>query len=199
MSTEIYKKLVVARENVQTVAKTKTADTGKYTYKYATLGDVMAAADEAFDVAGLQWVQHIAYHEPDKWQLVTVVIDMASGDAVQFGGLVNPVKGDPQAQGSAVSYSRRYALVTLLGMNVEDDDGAQAHRAEVSPNERTEAEKQVRKIVKDLPDAMAREDFQAAFVEAMGSTLTNLPEARHGDALMWAKEWLGKFRAGGSQ
>lgn len=36
-------------------------------------------------------------------------------------------KADPQGAGSAITYARRYALVSMLGLNVdEDDDGNHA-------------------------------------------------------------------------
>lgn len=36
-------------------------------------------------------------------------------------------KNDPQGAGSAITYARRYALVSMLGLNVdEDDDGNEA-------------------------------------------------------------------------
>lgn len=34
-----------------------------------------------------------------------------------------PKFGDPQKQGGAVTYFRRYALVSMLGLEAEDDDG----------------------------------------------------------------------------
>ena len=33
-------------------------------------------------------------------------------------------KDDPQGAGSAITYARRYALVAMLSLNVEDDDDA---------------------------------------------------------------------------
>jgi len=38
-------------------------------------------------------------------------------------------KNDPQGAGSAITYCRRYALVSMLGLNVdEDDDGVEASK-----------------------------------------------------------------------
>jgi len=42
---------------------------------------------------------------------------------------MKPVKNDPQGQGSAITYQRRYALGAILGLNIDaDDDGNQASK-----------------------------------------------------------------------
>src|SRR5690606_4567557 len=48
---------------------------------------------------------------------------------------VHPVKSDPQGEGSALTYARRYALMALAGIAPEDDDG----NAAVSAVERDNA------------------------------------------------------------
>ena len=42
---------------------------------------------------------------------------------------LTPVKADPQAEGSALTYARRYAAMALLGIAPEDDDGNAATAA----------------------------------------------------------------------
>jgi hypothetical protein len=102
---------------------------------------------------------------------------------------VFPVKGEPQALGSALTYLRRYALTTLFALNVEDDDGAQAQRAAVAPTHRTPAEGEIREMMTGLTaDGLA--DFAADFKEEFGSTLSALPESRHGEALKFTKFWF---------
>jgi hypothetical protein len=186
----IYRKLAEARRMVKPVVRSETADTGKYEYSYSTLGSVMKAVDEACATVHLTWWQEVEHLNDLNWQLVTVLLDYDSDDPpMRFGGAINTTKADPQANGSALTYARRYSLVTLFGLNQIDDDGALAHRAIANPTQRTPAEIEVRKIVAELPDSVAREDFQAQFIETFGCTLTNLPESRHGDALTWAKEY----------
>jgi len=56
---------------------------------------------------------------------------------------VHPVKNDPQGEGSALTYARRYALMALAGIAPEDDDGnaateaAKRQQAESRPEART--------------------------------------------------------------
>lgn len=184
---DLYIKLAKARKSIQGVAKSKTAEVGAYTYSYATLADVMHAVDTACDKHGLQWLQHTSV-EGDRWTLDTMILDIETGAAASFHGPPGTVKADPQAMGSAFTYYRRYALVTLFGMNVTDDDGGQAHRAAVSPNQRTPAEEETRQIIA----GMSKEDrtmFIADFKGEFGTGLSDLPESRHGDALTYAKFW----------
>ena len=55
----------------------------------------------------------------------TVLIDSDSGEYIEssFPFSVNP---DPQKMGSAISYYRRYALQSVLGLRAQDDDAATA-------------------------------------------------------------------------
>jgi len=58
--------------------------------------------------------------------LRTEIIHVESSELI-FAELELPlVKSDPQAAGSALTYARRYSLVTLLGLGAEDDDGEAA-------------------------------------------------------------------------
>jgi hypothetical protein len=37
---------------------------------------------------------------------------------------MQPVKNDPQGKGSVITYQRRYALSSILGLNIDEDDDA---------------------------------------------------------------------------
>lgn len=188
----VYKKIARAVQKVGQITKDKTADTGKYEYHYADLTQVLQVVKTALTEQGLVLLQPITPNGEGSFAIMTTLIDGDTGISVNFPGPVFQVRPDPQAIGSAISYGRRYALTTLFALEVEDDDGALAHRAETQPGQRTEAEKKIRKWVEGLPDAMAKEDFQAEFVAAFGSGLTNLPESKHGDALTWVVEYATK-------
>lgn len=51
-----------------------------------------------------------------------------SGQWISSAYQLTPVKSDPQAEGSALTYARRYAAMALLGIAPEDDDGEAAMR-----------------------------------------------------------------------
>lgn len=185
---DVYRKLAEATAGLGVVHKTQTADTGKYTYRYASLSDVIDAVNEQLEKLSLVFWQPIQLVDQNM-QIITVIADKTTGVTVSFAGPAFPVKGDPQAVGSAISYARRYALTSLFGLKVEDDDGAMAHRAETKPGQRTQAEAEIRELVRQLPEPK-RERFQADFIDTFGCTLTNLPESRHGEALANTLSWL---------
>jgi len=184
---EIYSKLGRAIASVGAVAKTATVSTGKYDYKHATLNDVLDVCQAALSAQGLTLAMPLNTRD----ELVFVdmlIIETLSGNYLHFPGLGTPVNRDPQANGSAITYAKRYALVSMFCLHVEDDDGAQAGRAARNPMRRTEAEGIIRDELAKL-DKGEQKEFANDFQEEFHSTLTNLPEHRHGEALTFWKFW----------
>lgn len=176
-------KLARATHSMGAVAKKGTGHHGKY----ATLNDVLETVQTALDAEQLVVSQPIVTND-GVCVISTMITDLTTGAVASFSGPGFPLKNDPQVAGSAITYYRRYGLVSLFGIKADDDDGAMAHRSASNPQGRTPAEKEIRELVK----AMSKTDrtaFQSDFQEQFGSTLTNLPESRHGDALTWAKQW----------
>lgn len=69
--------------------------------------------------------------------LTTRLIHTESNEYIEDTMLLSAVKTDPQAQGSAITYARRYALVTLLDLVAEaDDDGEAASGGDTSSTSR---------------------------------------------------------------
>lgn len=60
--------------------------------------------------------------------VATKLVDPDTGD-YEIAELQLPDIQDPQKIGSAITYYRRYTLVTLLGLTEEDDDGNTATKA----------------------------------------------------------------------
>lgn len=53
---------------------------------------------------------------------VETTITHSSGEFITSKFTMNLAKNDPQGAGSAITYARRYSLVSILGLNVDDDD-----------------------------------------------------------------------------
>jgi len=186
---DLLKKLGLAVAEMGSVAKTQTADAGKYSYKYTDLSDVLRTVRSALEPHALALMQPIT-RDGDYMVVTTLVIDKLSGESLTFPGPPFKIVADPQAMGSSISYGRRYALTALFALAVEDDDGGSAHRAATRPQQRTPAEAEVRRIIA----AMSADDqaaFQSDFRQEFNSTLTALSESKHGDALTYAKWWIG--------
>lgn len=90
--------------------------------KYADIGSVIDAIKPILAKYDLAFTQHPQPSE--NGIIVETVLHHAGGDSLSLGTLYVPAnKNDAQAFGSALTYARRYALMTAFGVPAEDDDG----------------------------------------------------------------------------
>lgn len=102
--------------------------------KYADLTAVIEAIKPALINHSLFFTQHPEPH--DKGICIETILHHAGGEHFSLGKLFVPAnKQDAQGFGSALTYARRYALVTAFGVPVEDDDGNAAAKAQKAPQE----------------------------------------------------------------
>lgn len=98
--------------------------------KYADLAACMEAVTDALNNNGLALVQHT--HECTDGVTVETVFLHESGESYSTGKLHVPAnKKDAQGYGSALTYARRYSLMTACGIAPEDDDGHKAKIKEI--------------------------------------------------------------------
>jgi len=90
--------------------------------KYADLAGVWDACREALSSNKLAVLQPLKNLGDGKMALETVLLH-ESTQWIKSEIILNPVKNDPQAMGSAITYARRQALSALVGVCPEDDDG----------------------------------------------------------------------------
>lgn len=104
--------------------------------KYADITAVIDAIKPALIRHGLFFTQR---PEPaEKGVIIETVIGHASGEEMSLGKLFVPAnKNDAQGFGSALTYARRYALVTAFGVPTEDDDGNAAAKSQGAPDPAT--------------------------------------------------------------
>ena len=89
-------------------------------YPYALLTDVLAVARVALGDQGIFLIQAV---DIDRNVMLTRLVH-SSGEWLETDYPMAPRSADPQKQGSANTYARRYALMTILGIAGErDDDG----------------------------------------------------------------------------
>ena len=131
-TNEISAALAKAQGALRNPTKDKTAqiksDKGQYSYTYATLADSLEAVREALSANGICLVQ------PTRMEGEILMVDTRLSHVGQFFECEFPVirfPALPQAIGSALTYARRYALSTMVGIAGEDDDGAAANGAKV--------------------------------------------------------------------
>jgi len=95
--------------------------------KYARLEDCLDAVDDACLANGIALYQET--FEAQGGVMVETVFLHSSGESLRCGKLFVPAqKQDPQGYGSALTYARRYSLLSACGIAAEDDDGQSATR-----------------------------------------------------------------------
>lgn len=93
-----------------------------YNYHYASLENVLDNIREPLNKAGLVFSQF----PTGDYGLTTILVHPQTGEFFETTSQLVPIKDDPQGRGSSITYNRRYHLVSILGLNVEDDDAASA-------------------------------------------------------------------------
>lgn len=119
---KLYAALVKAKKAFTAIEKTKSADTGKYSYAYADLAAVIAASDPGLCDAGLSLLQVPTVVNGVVMIATTIVHESGEWLSVEPLGMPVADRNDPQKIGSAMSYGRRYARTAILGMAAVDDD-----------------------------------------------------------------------------
>lgn len=104
--------------------------------KYADYNAVLEACKGPLNDNGIVILQPTSLQE-NSVVIETVLIHSESGE---FISAVTPVvvakQNDPQSQGSAISYSKRYGLQSLISLPSEDDDGEEAMGRDKKPQGR---------------------------------------------------------------
>ncbi len=103
---------------------------GGRTYRYVTLDAVVDAVLPLLVKHELAWTTFPTSDEHGQPALRYRITHLPSGEAEEDVMALMCVKADPQGQGSALTYARRYALVAVLNLTTgDDDDGAHASSA----------------------------------------------------------------------
>jgi hypothetical protein len=187
-TADIYRRFALAALNVETVKKDQQANIKEnFSYKYADINQILAMLKPILAAQDLVVSQPIAFVD-GHMMVSTTLICTRTGQSVNFPGPACPTKADPQALGGAITYFRRYGLVSLFSLEAADDDAGAAGRQARDPENRTAAETEIRKAVGKM-GRPERHFFLHDFVDHFGSGLTELGESKHGDALTYFKGW----------
>lgn len=123
---------------IDAATKSTSGQVGQQRYKYADITSVIEAIKPALVNHSLFFTQQTRPHE--RGVEVETVLHHAGGEAISLGSLFVPAdKQNAQGFGSALTYARRYALVTAFGVPVEDDDGKAASQPR-SPRQEQETD-----------------------------------------------------------
>lgn len=126
MTEGLVAALAKVQANLPKIGKTKTANTGTYSYKYADLADISEKLYPLLSAEGLAFIA-LPKFRGGHYLLMGALKHISGEAAVGWFPLPN---GSPQQIGSAISYGRRYLLCCLTGVVAdEDDDGQAAEKA----------------------------------------------------------------------
>lgn len=128
MENNLYQSLAKAQSEMPLV--TKTDNNPFFKSKYAGLPSILEVALPVLHKNGLFIVQ-CPITNGDRIGIKTDIYH-TSGDSISSEFTVALQKNDPQGAGSALTYCRRYALVAMLGLNVDEDDDANHASGNVS-------------------------------------------------------------------
>jgi len=117
--TNIVPALIAARKNFKAAIKDSTNP--HFKSKYVSLEGVIDAISDALLDNGIFLTQMTSV-SGEQTILQTSLLH-TSGEWISGDYPIHPVKPDPQGEGSAMTYARRYALMGLVGIAPEDDDG----------------------------------------------------------------------------
>lgn len=116
----IYADLIAAQQAMQPALKQQNNPHLKS--KYADLGAVMDACKAPLNEHGFAIIQPLITDDAGRHYVETVLLH-TSGDKLSCRIPLIIGKNDMQGLGSAMTYARRYGLMTMAGISPEDDDG----------------------------------------------------------------------------
>lgn len=155
--------------------------------KYANLNSVIDAVDKPLADNGLIVVQ-ASTSTDSVVEVETILFHAESGEFIGCNVKLSPAKNDPQGVGSAITYARRYGMLSLLNLAAEDDDGhaatngngqAQAARPATNGNgplfKRSEAMHRLSEMI-ECREHIALDVLIGKGVLKQGQTINDLPD-----------------------
>jgi hypothetical protein len=136
-SPELFAALARFQSQMQNIHKDKTANTGKFGYRYADIAGVIESIREPLAACGLCYMQ-VLDEVDGKPALHTILAHEAGGHVsgkLPFSGDLS----DPQKFGGITTYYRRYALLGILGLATDDDDAQGVSHSPASARPATQA------------------------------------------------------------
>ena len=117
--TKITPAFLAAQKKIESVIKDATNP--YYRSKYADLTAVIGACKDELNKNGIAILQPI-----DGMTVETVLVHESGEWFSSLTPIVCKSQNDPQALGSAITYSKRYGLQSMVLLPAEDDDGNRA-------------------------------------------------------------------------
>jgi hypothetical protein len=140
----------------------KSAKNPHFKSNYADLSSILDVINPALQECGLFVTQH-----PHDDVLVTTIYHAESGEYMQSEQVLRMKDANnPQQQGSAITYARRYALAAIFNLNQEDDDAnsASGHKVTTAKEVLTPKHPLWGKAVDHIKGGGSVKDIEAKFI-----------------------------------
>lgn len=132
MSQNIISNLIKVRQAIQPIKKD--GSNPHFRSKYATLEGVIEAVTQPLANHGFL-LTHVTGSDEFGMYVTTEIISEDDGVTVMRTRVPLVLnKQDMQGLGSAITYARRYGIMSLLNLPAEDDDGNLASRSSGPPS-----------------------------------------------------------------
>jgi len=117
----LYAKLLKLNQALQPIKKGQ--DNPFYHSKYADINSIIGEVRPKLTELGLVVLQPLTSLPDGKTAIKTIIIDTESGETFGEDNLYPLIEmADPQKEGAVITYFRRYALLSALMLETEDDD-----------------------------------------------------------------------------
>lgn len=123
--------LALAKAQAEMGRALKESNNPAFRSKYADLGNVMDACLPALNKHEIAVIQPVC--DTETGRVVKTILIHSSGECLECAVPLIIGKNDMQGLGSAITYGRRYGLMSMAGIAPEDDDGNAAAKAAPKP------------------------------------------------------------------
>jgi hypothetical protein len=132
-----------------------------YGYSYSDLPAIFKVINPLLQKHGLGFIQSINSHEGDNY-LNTIVFHSESAEKIESSTLIPNValKGmnDYQSFGSGITYYRRYALASMLGLVTDKDTDASGEQVKHEPKKQPINDERFVKALQAIKEGKAKKD-----------------------------------------
>ena len=153
--TPLFNRMLAAQERIGKISKDKTNPFFKS--KYADINIIIEMVKPILNEEGILFMQPLS--NVDGKPAITTIL-MHDKESIEyttvFPDLPKPVEGKKsnpfQDMGSAITYYRRYALISILGLEAEDTDGNTTSSQSTAPKKKQpKAQSQQAESEKEIP------------------------------------------------
>jgi hypothetical protein len=195
-SSETIKEVMTAIQNVQQsvppLQRVAKGSTGGRNYGYTPIDYIWEKISAALQTNSLAITQAPTVGDGNTVAdelFKTTIYHVESGEWISETMRMRTIKDDPQSIGSAITYYRRYMLVSMLGLVVKGDDNDASEHKLASASQKAKIIGAVKQI---FPDLESQQDIIATIQNIVGKHPSYIREDEADDALNLIKAFTAK-------